>query len=153
MRIGPARPPRVRLELLADGIHRRVTRRVLLTDGKGNWFEVPRNFVTDFASVPVAFRRLIDPARGKHVWAAIGHDYLYENHVGLGVTREFADRWFKDAMDYYGTPGWREHVAWLGVRAGGWKPWRDYETGKLKNSNDKLNDLRDLEASLWVPSS
>jgi hypothetical protein len=106
---------------------------------------VPKNFVTDFASVPWAFRRLIDPARGKHVWAAVLHDYLYENHVSSGFSREDADLIFYNAMVHYGTNRCQAEIAYYGVRIGGWKPWRDYETGKLKNSHDKLIELE------WEP--
>jgi Protein of unknown function (DUF1353) len=66
-------------------------------------------FGTDLTSVPVMFQWLV-PSIGVHLPAALIHDGLVysraegKTFVGPDVTREQADRIFRDAMRDLGTP-------------------------------------------------
>jgi hypothetical protein len=60
---------------LPDGVHE-----ILLDDFVFEWrgkrYVIPRGFVTDYASVPRFFQRLV-PQRGKYSPAALIHDFFY----------------------------------------------------------------------------
>ena len=60
----------------------------------GQTIEIPRGFVTDFASVPPALRPAF-PKLGKYIFAAIAHDYLYWEQR---CTKKQADDLFYYAM-------------------------------------------------------
>lgn len=77
---------------------------------------VPKDFKTDFASVPrVIGAYLLFGGKGKR--AAVVHDFLYSG--GVDVTRETADAVFKEAVlasGYSCFTAWGMHT---GVRIGG----------------------------------
>jgi len=98
------------------------------SDVLGRVLTVPKDFVTDFASVPrlpvaylVAGNRFPGPATL--------HDYLYQHP-------EWKDRSGADSVLYeacgvsapefgiFAEPGWVKTLAWMGVRVGGWAAWR-----------------------------
>lgn len=88
---------------------------------------VPRGFLTDCDSVPrlpLAYWLLKDRTR----MSAIVHDWLYfwGKLKGKPIRRKTADRIFLDAMEEEGVGWWRRRAIWLGVRAGGWRPWNKY---------------------------
>ncbi len=83
---------------------------------------VPRKFLTDFASVPRLPLTYLLAGDTAHE-AAVIHDYLYQTN---GVSRRIADAVFYEAMRVTGEPRWRAWMLWLGVRAGGWFPWKKY---------------------------
>lgn len=76
---------------------------------------VPRNTVTDLASVPRCLW-MIFPPHGRYAKAAIVHDYLYSNAIG---TKAFADNVFNEAMLVLGVPKWRRLAMYWAVRAFG----------------------------------
>lgn len=85
---------------------------------------VPKDFMTDFASVPRPFWPLISPY-GKAGKAAVIHDYLYAlSREGRGMfTRMQADDIFLEAMGVLGVAPWRRHAMYWAVRlfaASGW---------------------------------
>lgn len=82
----------------------------VLSDGR---IEIPEGFVTDFASIPSAFRFIFSPF-GRHAPAAVIHDYLYA--VGQQKSRKYADFIFKEAMRESGVSTWRRTVMYLMVR-------------------------------------
>lgn len=92
--------------------------------------EFPAGMVTDLGSVPHSLRAFdcFDPC-GPSRRACVGHDYLYTRGKwpdGRIVTREAADEFLRVALI---ADGLSERVArswWLGVRLGGWVPWRAY---------------------------
>jgi hypothetical protein len=90
--------------------------------GGGQVIEVPTGFVTDFASIPRVFWRLILPT-GTHREAAVVHDWLY--HCG-DRERVVADAIFFEAMRVCGVPAWRRWAMFLAVRVGGWGAWRSH---------------------------
>lgn len=57
--------------------------------------QVPKTFLTDFASIPGAARALFSPF-GRHAKAAVLHDWLYA--VGEPGLKATADRIFRNAM-------------------------------------------------------
>jgi hypothetical protein len=81
--------------------------------------EVPKGFVTDFASIPRVFWSIL-PADGDYTYPAILHDYLYwRQHT----SRETADRIFKVAMEEFGIDGSKIAMIHTAVRAGGGFAW------------------------------
>ncbi|MBL7501291.1 DUF1353 domain-containing protein [Frankia sp. CNm7] len=86
-------------------------------------FIVPRDpaaFRTDLASIPPMFAWLV-PGLGSHLPAVLLHDGLIvtdgeaATHDGPSVTREEADRIFRDAMKHLGTPFVRRWLIWTAV--------------------------------------
>ena len=77
---------------------------------------VPKNYVTDFASIPIWARWLIPPF-GEHAEAAIVHDWLYS--VGLPNQRKTADLIFYAAMRQDGVSEFRSKLIYSAVRVGG----------------------------------
>lgn len=86
---------------------------------------VPKDYVTDLASVPRALWAIFPPF-GRYTAAAVVHDYLYnEQHVdGVRITRKWSDDVFLLAMKDLNVGWWRRTAMYSGVRAGGWVPWR-----------------------------
>jgi hypothetical protein len=76
---------------------------------------VPEGFLTDFASVPRFFWRLLP--KTEYGPAAVVHDCLCRLD---GFDRALADRVFKEALELLGAPGWRVWVMYRGVRIGAW---------------------------------
>lgn len=80
----------------------------------------PAGFRTDLTSVPPVFQWLV-PAIGVHLPAALIHDGLVldsgepVSHIGPKVTREQADRIFRDGMRDGGTPLIRRWLIWTAV--------------------------------------
>ena len=109
----------LKAEILSDG-----RRRQLLSPLVFCWFykyksidiEAPKDFITDFASVPRFMWWLFPPSTGKYVEPSVIHDYLYKNKI---FSRKLCDKCFKEAMKINGTPGWKIFLIWLGVRIGG----------------------------------
>lgn len=77
---------------------------------------VPTGYETDFASIPRIARSLI-PQVGKHVHAAVVHDYLCTDGEALGITQELADKIFYEAMEVCGVRWSKRKVMFRGVRA------------------------------------
>jgi hypothetical protein len=74
---------------------------------------VPAGFDTDFASVPVAFRRLF-PVAGPYRRAAIVHDYLCVVKPPMCDYRAAA-RVFREAMEDDDVPGWMVFACYQAV--------------------------------------
>lgn len=95
-----------------------------------NWHErqhfadilVPAGFVSDLASVPWFFRRLIGQ-RGRFNRAALIHDWLY--FTGR-FDRETADKIFLKIMKEDGVCGWKRTAMYAAVRAGAWGVWNEH---------------------------
>jgi len=92
---------------------------------------VPAGFVSDLASVPWLFQRVL-PRFGPWNAAAIVHDYLYRTgRLGDWVLRrEDADRIMLALMRYNPeVPRWKAWVIFMGVRLGAFGPWMMYRNG------------------------
>jgi Protein of unknown function (DUF1353) len=105
---------------------------VLMTDGFGydigylgsnNTISVPREFVTDLASIPGPFLPFVSPF-GAHAGAAILHDYMYRAPEQRFRGRAKADKIFYEAMVTSGVPFWRAIIVYFAVRTGGFGAWR-----------------------------
>ena len=99
-----------------DGINLLLAPLVYESDLLGQTVTVPKDFRTDYASVPrlpLAYLAV----GGKGTRAAVVHDWLYSG--GLGVTRETADAVFKEALLASGYSGFTAALMYAGVRFGG----------------------------------
>lgn len=81
-------------------------------------YEVPAQFVTDFASVPRIFVWFI-PTYGLYTRAAILHDHLCELAKQRTFQRRAADGLFRQAMRIAGVAFLRRWLMWVAVRWGG----------------------------------
>ncbi len=79
-------------------------------------FTIEAGFRTDLASVPRILWGIFPPY-GKHLRAAVVHDYLYRTRK---VARARADAVFLDIMAHYGAKRWKRRCMYLAVRVGGW---------------------------------
>ncbi len=89
--------------------------RVLCDDGQYRWacfIDVPVGYVTDLTSTPRLLWSIFPPD-GKYAKAAIVHDYLYSNAIGL---KAWADLVFKEAMGVLNVPKWRRYLMYWAVR-------------------------------------
>lgn len=88
--------------------------------------EVEKDFVTDFASIPRFFRRLIS-VNGNHRLAAVIHDKLYSVRGKLSddkeLTRKECDEWFLEAMEVSKVGWFQRNLMYRAVRVGGWVFW------------------------------
>ena len=79
-----------------DGTNWRLNSRLVYESADGRrLIEVPRGFLTDFASIPRWLWSLVGEPSGPWAPAAVVHDYLYRRGV---VPRAVADATFREAM-------------------------------------------------------
>lgn len=89
------------------------------TEVLGVKIEIPKGFITDFATVPrlpvvyLLFGNCI-------YFSAVVHDFLYTNHI---TTRLKADKVFLKLMENENVPEWRHHLMYAAVRVWGWWFW------------------------------
>ena len=100
----------------------------LIYIGRDKLFSVPTGFITDLGSVPWIFQWLV-PAGKRGRKAFVLHDYLYK--YGL-VSRADADGILRRVMKEIDCWKIRYWSAWIGVRLGGWFPWRNYRKEEAK---------------------
>jgi hypothetical protein len=86
--------------------------------------KVPSGTITDFASIPRFFWRILPPM-DIHRKAAIVHDYLYSKQT---VTKAQADSIFLEAMAALNVPAWKRQSMYHAVRWFGFKAWNDHKT-------------------------
>tara|TARA_Y100000310_G_scaffold338319_2_gene427632 strand:+ start:325 stop:702 length:378 start_codon:yes stop_codon:yes gene_type:complete len=77
-----------------------------------DYINVPKGFVTDFASSPF-FTWSIIPSWGRYGKAAVLHDFCYQTGWR---TRKDADNLFREAMDVLGVRKWRVFLMFWAVR-------------------------------------
>lgn len=82
---------------------------------------VPKDFVTDFASVPRVFWRFFPPT-GQHARASVVHDYLYTKEADC--PRFLADAVFRHAMEISGVPWWKRTAMYYAVRLFGGRAYQ-----------------------------
>lgn len=82
---------------------------------------VPKDFETDFASVPRLFWWIFPPT-GQHARASVVHDFLYS--AAGDCPRFLADAVFRHAMEVSGVNWWRRCVMYYAVRTFGWLTYR-----------------------------
>ena len=121
-----------------DMRHARLTRSMRYAV-RGMVFVVPREFATDFASIPRFLWRVLPPW-GDYGHAAILHDWLYRSGK---VTRGEADKCLLEVMWRDGVAHWKMLVIYAGVRVGGWKAWNAHRKGEALESEQRLKALRE----------
>lgn len=84
----------------------------------GRVIYIPAGFITDFASIPWVFRRLFQPATGKHRKAAVVHDWIFRT-ADSPFTFEEANEIFNDIMILSKTENWKRTLIYNGVKFGG----------------------------------
>jgi hypothetical protein len=91
--------------------------------------------VTDFASVPRVFWRIISPFDDDVRMPAIIHDDMYTRQLW---EKEVADAVFLEALIANGAPWWKRNAMYQAVNWGGRKAWNDHKAAKtmeaLRNS-------------------
>jgi len=116
------------LELMPDGRNARLFKNFRVKISDRQTVVVPKGFVTDFASVPRLFWRIVPPW-GVYSPAAVVHDYLYHNGA---LSRKESDRIFLKLMKRLDVPLWKRTVMYLAVRLFGWSAWSNCR----RNHND-----------------
>lgn len=87
----------------------------------GEIINIPKGFITNFASVPRGLWNIFPPW-DKYGKAAVLHDYLY--HVKR-FTRKRCDDIFLEAMEVLGVSKWKRLVIYYAVKLAGWKAWNE----------------------------
>lgn len=82
--------------------------------GESDHFTAPKDFLTDFASVPRLFRWLV-PTSGQYTKAAVLHDWLVQT---APVSIRDADGIFRRVLRELEVPVLRRYVMWGAVRIG-----------------------------------
>lgn len=100
-------------------------------DGKPRKITVPKGLLTDLTSVPRYARWLVSKV-GRHLEAAIIHDWLYGYHPEEGLApgiwnRKLADAIFLAGMKAANVPRLRMWAIYRAVRLGGAKSYREGE--------------------------
>ena len=112
--------PAIAVKQFNDGTHWILMEPVVYVIGNTKLqVEVPKGFVTDFASVPYGVTAFFLPT-GRYSRAAVVHDYLYWTQR---CTREQADRIFLLAMIESDVPYRTRSTIYRTVRAGGESSW------------------------------
>ena len=97
---------------------------------------VPKGFITDFASIPRGLWNVLPPT-GSYGKAAVLHDWLYQTrtihtiHPSNGdsfrvCSRAEADHVLLEAMEVLSVRRFTRWTIYAGVRVGGWAVWKKY---------------------------
>lgn len=84
--------------------------------------EVPKGFVTDFASIPKIFWSILGHPMGKYAAAAVLHDFMYFLKT---FSRKISDQIFENAMKILKVPKWKRKIIYYAVRVGGKWAWKN----------------------------
>lgn len=85
---------------------------------------VPKDFITDGASIPKVFWSIISPF-DDYFGAAVIHDYLYNHETTyLDYSRKECDLIFKEAMFNLGVPWFRRETIYRAVQTFGGNSFR-----------------------------
>lgn len=118
----------LQFELEANGREARLIREFVVITPTKEKIVIPDGFVTDFASVPRIFWRIIPPW-GEYSPAAVVHDYLYL--VGT-LKRGVVDKIFLQIMTQLGVSLWKRQVMYIAVRIAGSRGWNRYRKNESK---------------------
>jgi len=98
----------------------RIQEEILYCHTQEIMFLIPKDFITDFASIPKVLWSLFSPVDPLYSKAAILHDRLYETHE---TTRQEADALFYEAMMATGCDLIVRYTLWSAVRLFGGLAW------------------------------
>lgn len=98
----------------------------------GLWIVPEHGFITDFASIPRVFWRILPPvgdgSRARYGVIAVIHDYLYAMHRptidGPEITKDWSDRVFRDGMTALDVEPWKKNVMYQAVNWCGGSSWK-----------------------------
>jgi uncharacterized protein DUF1353 len=107
--------------------------------------EVPKGFVTDLASVPKPFWKLLRPD-GEYTYAAIVHDFLYWTQAR---SREAADHIFKLSMEDFKIDARIVALLHSAARVAGGSAWRRKTELKAKGEKRILKRFPDDPRVRW----
>lgn len=91
------------------------------TSEKDDLIIVKKGYITNFASIPRLFWRLIGHPAGKHGKAAVVHDYLYSYHL---YSKKESDKIFYQAMRVSGVSWLKASIMFNTVKWFGKKAWK-----------------------------
>lgn len=101
----------------------RLTKSIIFIGNDGRKYIIPEGYVSDGASVPRFFWRILSPCiDGRTLPASIIHDFEYKHKIG---TRAGADKDYYARLVADGYPRVKAAATYIGVRAGGSKHWGD----------------------------
>lgn len=95
----------------------------------GKTYTIPKDFLTDFASIPDFVKILLFSDKDKYTVAAIIHDYLCRYKI---FPRNVCDEIFFEANLLCNIPKYKAYEMWLGVRMGGWYFYYGYGKSEMK---------------------
>jgi Protein of unknown function (DUF1353) len=107
--------------------------------------DIPRGFVTDFASVPRIFWSIFPPI-GTYGLPAIMHDWLYWTQP---VSRKMADEIFDVAMKDMRTPLWKRVAIYGSLRVIGWRAWDKNRLAKLSGLDRVISVFPNDPKETW----
>ena len=114
----------IQVEALPNGKDWRVLHEIRYVTKSGRVIYIPANFITDFASIPWFFRRIFQPATGRHRRAAVVHDWIYRT-ADLDISRQEADLIFLEIMELDGTAEWTREALFEAVSLFGGSSYKD----------------------------
>ena len=101
--------------LLVKGLKLRLREEITVCVS-GGVIQVPIGFISDLASVPRVFWRILPPWDGQYAEAAVVHDYLWKK----GFPKSYANFVFKELMTRRGVAFWKRWLMWGAVTLNGW---------------------------------
>ena len=104
-----------------DGKKWKVINAFLYEKNNGDIITVPVGYITDFASIPRLFWRVIGHPAGKHGKAAVIHDYLYSTHL---YSKKESDKIFYNGMRVSGVSWIKVSLMYNIVKWFGKKDWK-----------------------------
>lgn len=99
----------------------------------GKTYTIPKDFLTDFASIPDFVKTLLFSDKDKYTVAAIIHDYLCRYKV---FPRNVCDEIFYEANLLCGIKKYKAYEMWIGVRMGGWYFYYGYGKSEIKKHKE-----------------
>jgi len=103
----------------------------------GNWYVIPKAFLSDIASVPWLLTFFIDRFDYRLILFSLLHDYFYRT--------QFVPRFYADAIYALGlkeTAGWFiSNAFYIGLRLGGWVAWKNNKKKGLEKHPEAYQRL------------
>lgn len=119
-------------------------------DAQGREWTVPTGYVTNLYSMPSAIKWMFGDVDANYGAPAGLHDYLYDNHVALGITRAEADEILWEAMRALGMRAYEAWIIYRGVRLFGQSYWDACETAAKRGvrlSHERFSRWIEMEAT------
>lgn len=91
---------------------------VINVDDKEVLITVPKHFHTDLASIPRIFLSITGGKMGRHIVAAVVHDYIYRVTT-VDISKDVADEIFYTIMEHHNVWWGRRQILYQAVRLAG----------------------------------